>query len=317
MLIFCCDQQARLQLNGIAAISSFSTLPEMQRFTSRITMRHYYRGSDLPAVTFTTLDDDALIWPPAIAADLRAHAPDLYGGVEYASYQRPARYVPSDMLNWGGTFQWALHLATTKPGTRTIGPFAFQKGPMVMASRRAVQRLVAGSCLDNWEYRVKNKRRLASQRLHDDVTFGLFTWHCLNATRLRLLDLSSTSFVEFRRWHSYPPDRAAVRVVHLGYVLKPAHIARARLRAAEPAAGTVDAVPRSGPVRISCPDSVWANMSRQSSTPLPVSCASCSYAWGAASDVQPAWTCCQNTHSRLDLGRPASWVSVDGCAAAL
>ena len=72
------------------------------------------------------VDDDALIWPPAIAADLSAHSPDLYGGFEFTSYQRPARYVPSDMVNWGGTYQWALHLATIKPGTRTIGPFAFQ-----------------------------------------------------------------------------------------------------------------------------------------------------------------------------------------------
>ena len=185
-----------------------------------------------------------------------------------------------------------------------------------MASRRAVLRLVTGGCLDNWEYRVKNKRRLASQRLHDDVTFGLFAWHCLNSTALRLLDLKTTSFVEFRRWHSYPPESAAIRVVHLGYVLKPAHIARFLARRTESTAGPD--LQQIGPARKStCPDSVWANLSMQSNMPLSVSCGPCSDAWGAASDVQPAWTCCQNAQSRLELGRPASWVSGDGCIATL
>jgi len=185
----------------------------------RFAVRHFHHAF------IAKVDDDALVVPQAVAADLAMHQPDLYGRFEFASYQRPARFVPSDMIHWGANYNWALNLAREdKPGLRRVGPFIFPKGPMVLASRRLVQQLTTGACLSNWEYRVKNKKRLDSLRLHDDVTFGLFAWHCLNGTRLRLLDLQPTSFVEFRRWHSYPPYRSAIRVVHLGYVLKPAHL---------------------------------------------------------------------------------------------
>jgi len=62
------------------------------------------------------VDDDAIIWPPAILADLSAHRPELYGGVEFTSYQRPGRFVPSDMINWGGTYSWAAQLAANQVG---------------------------------------------------------------------------------------------------------------------------------------------------------------------------------------------------------
>jgi len=151
---------------------------------------------------------------------------------------------------------------------------------------------------------VQNKRRLSSSRLHDDVTFGLYTWHCLNSTRVRLFNLQTTSFVEFRRWHSYPPEESSLRVVHLGYVLKPFTLERSRAAA-------------SSHHGLSCPEGVWHNMSRQSMLALPTKCEPCAQAWHAASDVMPHWTCCHNQAHKVDRARPAEWDVHAGCVAAL
>ena len=265
-----------------------------------------YAFRHLPHADFVAkVDDDALIYPAGLLADLHAHRPDLYGAVEWSSYRLPNRFTTSEMEYWGGTYRWAEHRKRKEP--KLIGPFAFLKGPAVVVSRRAVGALLGArgipsrdrraktghSCLEQWEYRVTNHRRLRDYRIHDDVSFGLFAWKCLNATPIKVVDIGSQhSFVEYRRWHTYPKEAAALRVVHMGYVLKPSYL-QWHVRSNGSA---------------TCADRTWANVSSQPVAPLPVACGNCAKQWRAPSHMQPLWTCCSNRAPRLKtLVRAAGW----------
>jgi len=270
----------------------------------------------LPHADFVAkVDDDALIYPAGLLADLRAHRPDLYGAVEWSSYRLPNRFTTSEMEYWGGTYRWAEYRKQREP--KLIGPFSFLKGPAVVVSRRAVGALLGArgirsrdrrartghSCLEQWEYRVTNHRQIyrrqnqppPNTRILDDVSFGLFTWKCLNATPIKVVDIGSQhAFIEYRRWHTYPNETAALRVVHMGYVLKPSYLKWYNGSA-------------------TCADRVWAKTAHgrlQPVVPLPIACGNCAKQWEAPSHMQPLWTCCSNRAPRLKTlvrAAPAGW----------